>query len=72
VFTDVFTFPTKNGRLKLVNSGPFTFGPLKGGVVGGEFDGDAMAGTFSVSPRKGDCVTAPLAEVVLSGKGTLR
>jgi hypothetical protein len=55
------------------NSITFTYGVLAaGGVVSGEFQGPRFSGTFEVTPTKGDCVTAPITEVSLNGKGTMR
>ncbi|MGQ0466383.1 MAG: hypothetical protein ACT4QG_13800 [Sporichthyaceae bacterium] len=62
-FNNTFEFPTAGGTLTLVVKGPFTFGVLKGGAVGGQARGDKADGTFSVVPSKGDCVTSPVTEV---------
>lgn len=62
-FVNTFTFPTASGTVTLVNRGPFTFGVLKGGAVGGEARGNEADGSFSVIPTKGNCVTAPATEV---------
>lgn len=71
-FTHQFEFPTSNGEVKLTNKGPFTFGPGKGGAIGGELDGDKMTGSFSVFPEGGNCVTRPVTRVSAKGEGTLR
>lgn len=65
-------FPTADGKLKLTDKGTYTFGPLKGGAVGGEFDGEKFAGSFSTLPKKGDCVTSPLTVLTVEGKSTLK
>lgn len=72
VFTHKFDFRTRNGNLNLTNRGTFTFGPLAGGVIDGEFDGDKIKGSFSVFPKDGDCVTSPLTQVLGEGQGTLK
>jgi len=72
VFTLTFRIPTKNGTVELVNTGPFTFGALQGGVVGGEYSGNAERGSFSVLPKKGDCVTSPITELAVDFKMTLK
>jgi hypothetical protein len=51
----------------------FTYGVLAaGGAISGEFRGPRFSGTFEVTPTKGDCVTAPVTEVSLRGKGTMQ
>lgn len=61
--TYVFEFPTKDGTVKLVTKGPFTFGALKGGAVGGEYDNPKAKGSFSTLPKKGNCVSEPVTEL---------
>jgi hypothetical protein len=60
-------------RLHETNSITFTYGVLAaGGVVSGQFQGPRFSGTFEVTPTKGDCVTDPITEVSLNGKGIMR
>src|SRR5581483_109145 len=43
----------------------FTYGEpsTRGGVVAGKFQGKGFHGTFDVTPKKGDCVTAPVTRI---------
>ena len=51
----------------------FTYGVLAaGGPISGRFQVPRFSGTFEVSATKGDCVTAPVTEVILRGQGTMR
>lgn len=59
-------------RLHETNSINFTYGVLAAGApISGRFRGPRFSGTFEVTPTKGDCITAPVTEVTLSGKGAM-
>lgn len=59
-FIMAFTFPTADGPERFGTHATFTYGALQSGVIGGEFRGNNADGTFTVSPRQGDCATAPI------------
>ena len=59
-FIMAFTFPTADGPERFGVHATFTYGALKSGVIGGEFSGNTADGTFTVSPKQGDCATAPV------------
>lgn len=65
------TVPTSQGKKNLKSAFTFKFGGLENGVISGAFEGDYYSGTFETRPRKGDCVTAPLTEAIVTIKGTL-
>jgi hypothetical protein len=68
-----WTIQMAGGRTRETNVITFTYGVLAaGGAISGHFSGPRFSGTFEVMPTKGDCVTAPVTEVSLQGKGTMR
>lgn len=72
-FVHSFRIPTKDGEVGFGNAGSFTFGALQGGLIGGEVDGEEASGTFSVAPKTGNCVSAPVTEItVIELKMTLK
>ena len=67
------TVPTKDGEEKVTNNATFTFGALQGGgTFGGEFTGDNAEGTFEVTPKEGDCVSAPITKITVTLDYTLK
>lgn len=71
-FRIAVTFPTADGPVKLTDRGTYTFGALKGGVVGVESTGKKGVVVSSVTPTKGNCVTAPVTEMSLTSTLTLK
>ena len=66
-----FTFPTADGSHHGENHATFTFGALSGGsTFGGEVQGDKLSGTFSVTPREGDCFSKPMTGMTVDFKLT--
>ena len=59
------TIPTTDGDLELRAPYRFTYGDLttNPGFVSGEFTGDGVRGTFTITPVEGDCVTSPITRV---------
>jgi hypothetical protein len=57
--------PTDAGLKSFSISFTFTYGEPspRGGVVAGKFVGKGFHGTFDVTPKKGDCVTAPVTRI---------
>jgi hypothetical protein len=46
------TIPTATGPERVVNTVTFTYGPMRGGVLTGQFQGDRMSGTFTARPYR--------------------
>ncbi|MGQ0844113.1 MAG: hypothetical protein ACT4QF_08245 [Sporichthyaceae bacterium] len=64
------TFPTAKGKFVLRNPFTFTYGAVtKKGLLKGEFTGDFFDGVFSITPKKGNCVTSPLTVSTASAEG---
>ena len=60
------------GTLRLADrTGKFTFtyGRFTDGVATGKFDSAHLAGTFTITALKGDCLTSPVTDVRLEGEG---
>jgi hypothetical protein len=59
------TIPTERGTARISVPFTFTFGevPLRGGVVGGRFQGEGVTGFFDVIPLAGDCVFTPVTKI---------
>ena len=57
--------PTSAGVQTFTAVFTFTYGEpsTRGGVVAGKVQGKGFHGTFDVTPKKGDCVTAPVTRV---------
>lgn len=57
--------PTSAGLQTFTIVFTFTYGEpsTRGGVVAGKFQGKGFHGTFDVTPKKGDCVTAPVTRI---------
>jgi hypothetical protein len=68
-----WTIPVGDTQVRQTNPIHFTYGVLAaGGVISGHFEGPRFSGTFQVTITKGDCVTAPVTEVSIRGRGTMR
>jgi hypothetical protein len=68
-----WTIPVGDTQRHQTNPIRFTYGVLAaGGVISGHFDGPRFSGTFQVTITKGDCVTTPVTEVSIQGRGTMR
>jgi hypothetical protein len=59
------SIPTSAGVQTFTAVFTFTYGEpsTRGGVVAGKVEGKGFHGTFDVTPKKGDCVTAPVTRV---------
>ncbi|MGH8971632.1 MAG: hypothetical protein ACRD0C_00300 [Acidimicrobiia bacterium] len=58
------TVPTADGSVHSAHTAQLTYGALKGdGIIGGRFDSPEASGTFEVTPKEGDCVTAPITRI---------
>jgi hypothetical protein len=57
--------PTTAGVQSFSISFTFTYGEpsTRGGVVAGKFTGKGFHGTFDITPKKGDCLTAPITRI---------
>ena len=61
----VLSVPTDGGEQRFEAPFTFTYGEpsTRGGVVAGRFEGKGFHGTFDATPKKGDCVTAPVTRI---------
>ena len=59
------SIPTSAGEQTFTAAFTFTYGEpsTRGGVVAGKFEGKGFHGTFDATPKKGDCITAPVTEI---------
>jgi hypothetical protein len=69
------TIPTTAGTKDIGQTFTFTYGgkpPSGGGFVSGEFKGPRFSGSFEITPVDGDCISAPVTKVHVTGEGVLQ
>lgn len=65
--------PTKAGEQRMDDWYSLTYGkPSSRGVLSGTFEGGHYSGTFSIYPLKGDCLTSPLTQALVTGEALLK
>ena len=72
--TSTMSVPTSSGVQDISQGFTFTFGgkpPGNGGLVAGDFRGERFSGSFDITPTEGDCITAPVTKVHVTGTGFL-
>jgi hypothetical protein len=65
--------PTRAGDQTMDDWYTLTYGgPSSRGVMSGTFEGGRYSGTFSIYPLKGDCVSSPLTQALVTGEAILK
>jgi hypothetical protein len=71
--TTAMMIPTRAGDQTMDDWYTLTYGgPSSRGVMSGTFEGGRYSGTFSIYPLKGDCVSSPLTQALVTGEAILK